>query len=35
MPKAAMNQDDCFILGKHKIGLSREIGNMEPVSEAG
>jgi hypothetical protein len=28
VPEAAMNQDDCIILGEHEIGLSREIGNV-------
>lgn len=34
MPKATMNQDNCLILGKHKIGLSWESGIVQPVAVA-
>jgi hypothetical protein len=35
VPKAAMNQHRCIILGKHEIGLSREIGNVYPTVQRG
>jgi len=32
MPEAAIHKNDCFSAGEHKIGLSRQIAVMKPVS---